>query len=905
MKDRFSTLLRTALTAFLAFSLVTVFTTAARADIVGRIHFSVVDADTGKPITGAVVTLHDSVGVHGDTNLTLDSSGAATSGALEIRPWTITTTAPGYDTDTRTFTVAADTTSTIEIDLAPQAEKVITITGKKTLVQTSKTTDSTVRNQTFIGTTPSGNGNSQSLSNLLIDNPGFVQSTNNQVHPRGEHASTTLEIDGAELPNATIGRGGQFLSPEVIQSADLLTGAYAPEYGSEAAAVINLNLRSGTITPFTDISLQAGGYATYDGDLTLGGQSGQPLESGVEDGPKDFRYFVDLNNRSTAAALEAPQPDDQTAHNGGVSSTLLGHFDYIADPNDQFSLTLNTTPATTEVANRTGLSSYFEPVGEGYGYGGARNANGYLPGWSAASIAGAPIGAYFGGNDNVASNGQGGIVSQQSAGQDIYQVDNNTFGLLNFRHNFDPETTGLVSFSETNSITHLNNNNPANNILNELNPDGTLTTTDNSIEFNPDENREYNQSQIQASVTKSETRHNFKAGFIYDNQTGQESYQFTPQSQLALDALANIYGFAAGPVVNPFVPTGVTSTGAIDALGNPVAALAGPGETFPVVSVNKDGYYGAAYLQDTWKESERFTVNYGVRLDSFHQVQHATSNQGYSNSTNLTTTELSPRFNTAYSLGGQAVARLSYDKLFTQPPLAQGAIVGYSIKPETWDQYEVSVEKQVSSGQTTKLDYYYKNIHNQDDTGILIPFTQIGALTTLNYQYASVHGVEYSYDVTPRNNVGVGGFLAYTYSIAKPGGLNEVGGPAPVVNDHNEWDTLSTGLNYTWQSKAYASATLYAGSGESSSGLVSVAASNGAPVLGPESTQEIDGAHPQPRSQVDVRLASSPKTLGFAGLQLDVVNLFNSLAVDNYNSGFSGTRFQQGRTVLLTTSAKF
>jgi len=288
----------------------------------------------------------------------------------------------------------------------------------------------------------------------------------------------------------------------------------------------------------------------------------------------------------------------------------------------------------------------------------------------------------------------------------------------------------------------------------------------------------------------------------------------------------------------------------------------------------------------------------------YHDSQSLNNNDGYSSSNSLTTAEISPRINTAYTLAPRTIMRLSYDKLFTQPPLAQGAIVGQVIRPETWDQYEGSVEKQLSPEQTAKIDYYDKQIHNQDDTGILIPFTQIGALTTLNYQYASVHGLEISYDLTPRGNVGTGAFLAYTYSVAKPGGLDEVGAPAPVVNDHNQYDTLTTGVNYTWRSQAYASTTVYYGSGESSSGLVAVADANGGSA-GADGSGILYGGHPRPRTQVDLRLAGSPKMLGIASLQLDIVNLFNSIAVDNFNSGFSGTRFQQARTVLVSMNAKF
>ena len=141
--------------------------------------------------------------------------------------------------------------------------------------------------------------------------------------------------------------------------------------------------------------------------------------------------------------------------------------------------------------------------------------------------------------------------------------------------------------------------------------------------------------------------------------------------------------------------------------------------------------------------------------------------------------------------------------------------------------------------------------------------------------------------------------MAYTYSVAKPGGLNEVGTPAPTINDHNQYDTLTTGVNYTWRSQAYVSTTLYFGSGEASSSLGPVGP------IGPDGAPTLNNGATTPRTQVDLRLASSPKMLGIAGLQLDVINVFNSLAVDNFNSGFSGTRFQQARTFLLSMNAKF
>ena len=58
--------------------------------------------------------------------------------------------------------------------------------------------------------------------------------------------------------------------------------------------------------------------------------------------------------------------------------------------------------------------------------------------------------------------------------------------------------------------------------------------------------------------------HTFKVGGLYDDQSGNEAYQFIPASQYALDALATLDQALA--------PAG-DFTGATDALGNKVYNL--------------------------------------------------------------------------------------------------------------------------------------------------------------------------------------------------------------------------------------------------------------------------------------------------------------------------------------------
>ncbi len=349
-----------------AFVCLFVLGTSARADVFGRLRLVVRDQG-GSPVQSANIIFHDTVGVNPDFNVLSDASGVALSPPLEIRPWRITTQVASFITDTRLVPVVADTSTEVDIVLV---KRVITGAGRVVIPQ-DQTTDATRRNQQFIQTIPATRSNPQNFPRLLLSVPGFVESSVNVVHPRGEHASTAIYINGFQLPGVLQGRAGPQIAPDIIQSADIQTGGYAPEYGSETAAILNLNLRSGTIRPFQSVNFGAGGYKTLDQELTFGGQAG--AEAG-QAGP--FRYLFNVINRTTDNLLEPPQPGDQSAHNHGRAITAFGNLEYVAGRNDNLSLLLNTAPAQSQIANRTGLPDKYAPVGQGFGYGGARNADG-------------------------------------------------------------------------------------------------------------------------------------------------------------------------------------------------------------------------------------------------------------------------------------------------------------------------------------------------------------------------------------------------------------------------------------------------------------------------------------------------------------------------------------------------
>lgn len=847
-----------------AFLCLFVLGTAARADVFGRLRLVVRD-QAGKPVQSANIIFHDTAGVSADFNVLSDADGVALSPPLEIRPWRVTTQVASFVTDTRLVTVVADTSTQVDVVLA---KRVLTGTGRVITPQNLTATD-TRRNLDFIQKIPATRSNPQNFPRLLLTVPGFIESSVNVVHPRGEHASTAIYINGFQLPGVLQGRAGPQIAPDIIQSADIQTGGYSPEYGSETAAILNLNLRSGTIKPFQSVNFGAGGYKTLDQELTFGGQAG--AEAG-QAGP--FRYLFNVINRTTDNLLESPQPGNQTAHNHGRAITAFGNLEYVAGANDSLSLLLNTAPAQSQIANRTGLPDKYALVGQGFGYGGARNADG-----SSAGVAPDPA---LVGSQIVP------IPSQQGANQDVYQNDENRFGVLNYRHNFGRTLTGLLSLGATSARLDIRNHNPSIDLGSTDPATGLLTTIDNSIEYNPTILRKSSQSELSGSLTKSSGTHTYKGGFLLTSQVGDELYQFTPQSQLALDSLAAVQ--VGGPQLTPngTYQTDEGGNQVTDVLGNPVYLIDPAATATPTTTVHRSGYYNAFYLQDTWRATRQLTANYGLRLDSYFQRQSLSPDSVKKN-------YLSPRLNLAYSFTPATTMRLNYDKLFNQPPLAQGAILGTNLVPQTTDLYEVGLDHRITAGQSVRVSYYYKNTRNEFDTGILIPYTQIGAYTTLQYSTQGTHGLELSYDFTPRGTAGLGGYLAYTNSIAKPNGVDQTGAPAPSENDHQQLNTLSAGLSYTLPSQAFAGLNVYYGSGEASSPLVPI---------GPSNNNTLGGGKKNSHYSLDLRLGH-PHLLGAAGLELDIENITNNVSVLNFNSGFSGTRFEQGRRAIVRVTGSF
>lgn len=807
------------------------------AGTMGRLRFIVVDPKTGKPISGKVTVERGSK--HAQMLTSLFHEGQTP--VLDVESMGMMPLMENIDT---AELVRIPAGSTVVIHQAQDQERpikeiTIRVTATRTVAkQAVHEGQSTVRDKTELNRFTSTTGGDS--KNLTKGQKGVAEDSAGQQHVRGEHAEITYVVDNVPLPDTLAGRQGSVVVPATIESLEMLTGGFAPEFGGQTAAILNITTIPGAKKTSSVFTMQSGTYNTFNTDFSSVG----PLNSRSS-------YVVDFGSTATRNALEPQQPNDQTAHNGGNSASYFGKFKYNLSSFDDLTLTLSNNPDALQIGNRAGLPSSFAQAGEGYGFLGLRNADGTEANLNSS-------------NSNLYGAQKMVLGSQQAEGMDINQHEVSEFVTLQYQRKIGSSDSAQFALTALHSGQTVDNN--------SSHFAATTLFTDHpdySIEYDPESTRNVHHFQGEGSYSTVRGAHKIKVGFLVDAQTGSESYNIQAQSQLALDEL-----HAIAPNL---CPAGKL-TGAIDVNGNPI--FVATSNAYPTLRVNRVGGYKTGYVQDTWKMSNKFSVNYGVRIDAFNQNQDLGQES-------VGVVTASPRFNFSYKLTTRDDLRWSYDRLFDTPPLAQGAIVGQPIQPETLDQYDVSVEHRLGHGQTLDLGYYYKNIRNQVDTGLLIPGSEIGLYSAVNFQVGAVHGVEASYNIAPPGGIGWDAFVNGTYSSAMPNGHDNTGALAPNFNDHDQRETLGTGVAYAWKNGASSALTFDYGSGLASS------------VVPPNTSRTS-------RTQLDLHMTTGDHLFGGrGGLGLDVSNLFDDRTVINFQSGFSGTRFQMGRTILLSAFCKF
>jgi len=191
-----------------------------------------------------------------------------------------------------------------------------------------------------IAAAPSG-GNAL-LNQVLLQAPDVAQDSFGQIHVRGDHNDLQYRLNGIILPEG-ISVFGQSLSPRLISSLSLITGALPAEYGLRTAGVIDMTTGTGLLEPGSTISLYGGSHQTVEPSAEYGGRDG------------NLSYFVTADMVRNDLGIESPEGSSDPLHDHATQIHAFGYLEDILDADNRLSLILGAFNGQYQIPNQRGL----------------------------------------------------------------------------------------------------------------------------------------------------------------------------------------------------------------------------------------------------------------------------------------------------------------------------------------------------------------------------------------------------------------------------------------------------------------------------------------------------------------------------------------------------------------------
>ncbi|HWX69691.1 MAG TPA: TonB-dependent receptor [Steroidobacteraceae bacterium] len=185
-------------------------------------------------------------------------------------------------------------------------------------------------------------GGNQSLNQVLLQAPDVVQDSFGQLHVRGDHNGLQYRLNGVILPEGT-SVFSQSLSPRLVSSVSLLTGALPAEYGLRTAGVIDMTSNSGLLQPGGYVSMYGGSYGSLQPAFEYGGRSGS------------FSYYATGDYKQSDVGIESPDGTAPPLHDHTKQAHAFGYLEKILDENNRVSLILGLSDGKYQIPNQRGL----------------------------------------------------------------------------------------------------------------------------------------------------------------------------------------------------------------------------------------------------------------------------------------------------------------------------------------------------------------------------------------------------------------------------------------------------------------------------------------------------------------------------------------------------------------------
>ena len=197
----------------------------------------------------------------------------------------------------------------------------------------------TIDNQAIVAQPGGGN---QSINQVLLQAPDVVQDSFGQLHVRGDHNGLQYRLNGVILPEG-ISVFSQTLSPRLVSSLSLITGALPAEYGLRTAGIIDITTASGLLKPGGYVSMYGGSFGTLQPAFEYGGSNGS------------WSYYATGDYKQSDLGIESPDGSAVPLHDHTKQIHGFGYVEKILDESNRLSLILGISDGKYQIPNQRGL----------------------------------------------------------------------------------------------------------------------------------------------------------------------------------------------------------------------------------------------------------------------------------------------------------------------------------------------------------------------------------------------------------------------------------------------------------------------------------------------------------------------------------------------------------------------
>jgi outer membrane receptor protein involved in Fe transport len=675
---------------------------------------------TGAVVAGATITIADaSKGI----SRTTTSDGQGNYQLLLLPPgnYTVTASAPGFSTTTESNVVlTVGEQASLTITLSITGNETVTVSAGADLIETQRSSQSTTVDQVRINNLPINGRNyiNFTLTNSQIARdaaPAVGAIPTSGLNFGGVRArSNSINVDGSDAGDYVSGGTRATVSQDAVQEFQIITNGFDAEYGRASGGVVNIVTKSGTnnfhgsafgflrnryiqaTNPFSTVDQPA--YTRVQAGFTLGGdivpnktfyffstEITRRQETGFSVIGRDNFGLTNIDVSkfygAPAGSLSVQGTAEQQAFLAAVPATTPGIQQYVALVGSSSSLALtgqnpaflqSTIGARTFVTSGQATPTSFTPLNQ---------LIGNFPISEKTEIYSLRLDHKLTNNQQVfvrASLSPSFVsgIQESAANQNLGE---NSFSRTATQSYHDFAIVGqhtlLIGVNKVNElriqyarhpIRFANSNSPGS--------DGVAVNIPGFAYFGKTPfsvvDRIENQNQLQDNFTYTRGSHTFKFGvdlrYIPINLKEGQLYGGGDYTFAALNATDVSPQLAGLPGFSPIQAYG---------LGIPQSFVQGIGNTSYRYNLKTLG----AFLQDSWRMTNRFTLNAGIRYDvEAFPTQGALNANTYAaeraygirQGIRLQDTNFAPRIGISYDPRGDAktVIRANYGLFYDRAP---------------------------------------------------------------------------------------------------------------------------------------------------------------------------------------------------------------------------------------------